>query len=97
MDIRIKEKLEILGEKLSVLTKEKEALRKEIQFYQLENRELKDRLSEMKPAGKNFPELPESRIIANENGRYAAKIASISKEIDVYVQEIDRCIAQLES
>ncbi len=97
MDIRIREKFDYLEEKISELISEKTSLKKELQFYQTENRELKERLSAMKSGIKNFPELPERSNIADENGHRARKIAAISKEIDGYVQEIDRCIAQLES
>jgi hypothetical protein len=97
MDIRIREKLDLLTEKLEVLLSEREELKKDLQYYQKENRELRESLSKVKEEMKNFPERGESRIIANENGRYAEKVATISKQIEVYVEEIDRCIAQLDN
>jgi hypothetical protein len=97
MDIRIKEQLELLQKKLELLLSEKAELKKDLSYYQAENRELRDKLSNWKEQRKNFPESGESTIIAVENGRNARKIASISKEIEVYVQEIDRCIAQLDN
>ena len=97
MDIRIREKLDLLTEKLDVLLAEKEELKKDLQYYQKENRELRESLSKAKEEMKNFPVRGESSIIANENGRYAEKVAAISKQIEVYVEEIDRCIAQLDN
>lgn len=97
MDIRIREKLDSLSEKVAGLMAEKEELKKDLQYYQKENRELRASLDMAKENAKNFPERGESTIIADENGRYAEKVASISKKIDVCVEEIDRCIAQLEN
>ena len=97
MDIRIREKLDSLSEKVAGLLAEKEELKKDLQYYQKENRELRASLDQAKENAKNFPERGESTIIAGENGRYAEKVASISKKIDVCVEEIDRCIAQLEN
>jgi regulator of replication initiation timing len=97
MDIRIREKLDSLSEKVAGLLAEKEELKKDLQYYQKENRELRASLDQAKENAKNFPERAESTIIAGENGRYAEKVASISKKIDVCVEEIDRCIAQLEN
>ncbi len=97
MDIRISEKLQLLGAKLEELINEKNALKKDLQYYQAENRELRDKLAGVKEPAKNFPERSESGNIAAENGRNTRKIAAISKEIDAYVQEIDWCIAQIES
>lgn len=97
MDIRIREKLDILAEKLEAVLIEREGLKKDLQYFMAENRELRDKLSSMKDSAKNFPVRPESRIIAVESGRNAQKIAAISREIDAYVKEIDQCIAQLEN
>jgi predicted nuclease with TOPRIM domain len=97
MDIRIREKLDVLKQRMQEMATEKEALKKDLQYYQKENRELRESLDQMKENSKNFPERAESAIIAGENGRYAEKVAAISKQIDVYVEEIDRCIAQLEN
>jgi len=97
MDIRIKEKLDQLNEKIEAVLTEREALKKDIQYYQAENRELRDNLASLREGMKNFPLSAEKANIANENGSYAEKVATISKQIDVYVEEIDRCIAQLES
>ena len=44
---------------------------------------------------KNFPLPTEKPNIAIENGSYAEKVAAITKQIDVYVEEIDKCIAHL--
>ena len=95
MDIRIKEKLDLLKDRLEAVVAERNALRKDLQYYQAENRQLRENLDGLKLASKNFPERAENTIIATENRGHALKIAEISKEIDAYVQEIDRCIAQL--
>lgn len=97
MDIRIKEKLDFLKEKLEAVLAERKALQKDLQYYQTENRQLREQISAGKGTAKNFPDTAKSTIIATENRGHAQKIAEISKEIDAYVQEIDRCIAQLEN
>lgn len=97
MDIRIREKLDFLAEKLQAVLTEREGLKKDLQYFMAENRELREKLSGLKDTPKNFPVRPESSIIATENGRNAQKIAAISREIDAYVKEIDQCIAQLEN
>lgn len=97
MDIRIREKLDLLTEKLEAVLSEREGLKKDLQYYMAENRELREKLSGLKDSAKNFPVRAESSIIAVENGRNAQKIAAISREIDAYVKEIDQCIAQLEN
>lgn len=97
MDIRIREKLDILRSKLEALINEKNALQKDLQYYQAENRELREKLAGGKEPVKNFPERSENLNIAGENGQNTRKIAAMSKEIEAYVQEIDWCIAQMEN
>lgn len=97
MDIRIKEKLDLLKEKLETVLADRDALQKDLRYYQNENRELREKMDAMKGSAKNFPDTAKNTIIATENRGHALKIAEISKEIDAYVQEIDRCIAQLEN
>jgi hypothetical protein len=96
MEPVLRGKFELLSRRLQALLDEKVALKEEIRYYQAENRELKASLARTKSEGKNFPEPSEKPNIAKENGSYAEKVASIAKQIDVYVEEIDRCIAQLE-
>jgi len=43
---------------------------------------------------KNFTTPTEKANIAQENGNYAKEVAAIAKQIDVYMEEIERCIAQ---
>lgn len=95
MDAALKEKFEILATGLKTLLLEKSALNEEIRYYQNENRELKLALSQVKPPAKNFEKQAEIDNIAGQNGNYTKKVAAIAKQIDVYVEEIDRCIAQL--
>lgn len=95
MDEVIKEKLELLSAGIQGLLKEKAALKEEIRYYQAENRELKSALESAKVQPKNFENQPEFDNIAGQNGTYTRKVAAIAKKIDVCVEEIDRCIAQL--
>ena len=95
MDALIKEKLELLSSKINEVLAEKVALKEEIKFYQAENRELKSELNKERTAVKNFPLPSEKPNIAIENGSYAEKVAAITKQIDVYVEEIDKCIAHI--
>jgi regulator of replication initiation timing len=95
MDALIKEKLELLSSKINALLAEKVALKDEIRYYQAENRELKSELNKERGVVKNFPLPTEKPNIAIENGSYAEKVAAITKQIDVYVEEIDKCIAHL--
>ena len=95
MDTVVKEKFEILSAGLRTILQEKSALKEEIRYYQAENRELKTALNQAKGTPKNFEKRSENDNIAGQNGNYAKKVAAIAKQIDVYVEEIDRCIAQL--
>jgi len=95
IDDLIKEKLELLSSKINAQLAEKTALKEEIKFYQAENRELKSELSKERANVKNFPIPTEKPNIAPENGSYAEKVTAITKQIDVYVEEIDKCIAHL--
>jgi len=94
MDALIKEKFEFLASKINKLLGEKDALKEEIRYYQNENRELKTALNKERANSKNFPLPSEKPNIAIENGSYTEKVAAITKQIDVYVEEIDKCIAQ---
>lgn len=95
MDAVLKEKFEALSVALQTMLQEKSALKEDIRHYQAENRELKSTLSQVKVLPKNFEKRAENDNIAGQNGNYAKKVAAIAKQIDVYVEEIDRCIAQL--
>jgi len=95
MDTVLKEKFEILSAGLKTILEEKSALKEEIRYYQAENRELKSALGKERSLPKNFGKQPEIDNIAGQNGNYTKKVAAIAKQIDVYVEEIDRCIAQL--
>lgn len=95
MDEELKEKFEILSAGIATLIQEKTALKEEIRYYQNENRELKSALSQSRTQPKNFEKQAEIDNIAGQNGNYTKKVAAITRQIDVYVEEIDRCIAQL--
>jgi len=95
IDDLIKEKLELLSSKINAIQTEKTALKEEVKFYQTENRALKSELSKERANVKNFPLPSEKPNIAFENGSYTEKVAAITKQIDVYVEEIDKCIAHL--
>jgi hypothetical protein len=95
MSQHITDKLEILSKKIEESLNERNALKEEIKYYQAENRELKSSLSKSKTGTKNFPVPPESPNIAIGKERYAERIAAIVKQIDGYVEEIDKCVAQL--
>lgn len=95
MDAILHDKFVLLRSKMEALIQEKTALKDEIRYYQAENKELRQALGQIKNLPKNFPTPTEKPNIAQENGRYAEKVAAIAKQIDVYVEEIDRCIAQL--
>lgn len=96
MDLVVKEKLDLLAGRIQQMLQEQQALREEIRYYQNENRDLKNALTDLKTGMKNFPETGGKVNIAEENGSYAEKVAAITRQIDVYVEEIDRCIARLE-
>ena len=95
MDPMLQEKFALLGSRIQALMHEKTALKDEIRYYQAENKELRLALGQSKNLPKNFPLPAEKANIASENESYAEKVATIAKQIDVYVEEIDRCIAQL--
>jgi hypothetical protein len=95
MNQDITEKLDSLSRKIEASLREKNALKEEIRYYQAENRELKAAVGKKRLETKNFPVPTESLNIANENERYAERIAAIVKQIDEYVEEIDKCVAQL--
>jgi len=95
MEALIKEKIDLLTNRINIIIAEKNALKDEIRYYQAENRELKTALGKERANPKNFPLPSEKPNIAFENGSYAEKVAAITKQIDVYVGEIDKCIAQL--
>lgn len=95
MNQNITEKFDTLLRRIADQQHERNALKEEIRYYQAENRELKAALGQVKGNGKNFPVPAESPNIANENGRHAERIAAIVKQIDEYVEEIDKCVAQL--
>ena len=95
IDDLIKEKLELLSSKINAQLAEKMALKEEIKFYQAENRELKSELSKERAVVKNFPLPSENANIAVENGSYTEQVAAITKQIYVYVEEIDKCIAHI--
>lgn len=95
MDQLLQEKFSQLADGINALLQEKNALKEEIRYYQAENRELRQALqSPNNPKPDLIPVAGDSNL-ANKNGSYAEKIAAIANKIDVYVEEIDRCIAQL--
>jgi len=90
----IQEKLALLSTRIQSILQEKAALKDEIRYYQAENKELRHALEQLK----NLPKNTVSQIDTahnQESTHYAEKVAAIAKQIDVYVEEIDRCIAQL--
>jgi hypothetical protein len=95
MNPDIKQKLETLAQKIEASLLEKNALKEDIRYYQNENRELKAALNKSAAPTKNFPVPTESPNIAIGKERYAERIAAIVKQIDGYVEEIDKCVAQL--
>lgn len=96
MNPGLEKQLEILRENLQRIQEERNALKEEIRYYQLENRELKASLNRSSEGGKNFPKPAEKRNIATEKESYTGKVATIVQQIDVCVEEIDRCIARLD-
>lgn len=95
MDQLLQEKFSQLGDKIQTLLKEKNALKEEIRYYQAENKELRQALQNPIRPSSELSLVNESVNLAKNNGSYAEKIAAIANKIDVYVEEIDRCIAQL--
>lgn len=95
MDQVLQEKFSQLAVKIQALLRERDALKEEIRYYQAENKELRQATQSSKNQSQSFSVPAENPNIANKNGSYSEKIAAIANQIDGYVEEIDRCIAQL--
>jgi predicted RNase H-like nuclease (RuvC/YqgF family) len=95
METGLEKQLEKIRENIRRLKEEQTGLREEIRYYQAENSQLKASLDRLTGEGKNFTLPPENRNIATEKESYSGKFATVVRQIDFCVEEIDRCIARL--
>lgn len=95
MDAKLFEKFNQLSARIQVILDEKNALKEEIRYYQAENRELRQALQILNGEAGNGKPTAGKPEIAENNGRYAEKIAAIVKQLEGYVEEMDQCIAQM--